>query len=915
MSVLRRLWFFFRRPRLDRQLEEEISWHLQQRTRELVEEGLDEAAARQAALRAFGNVTLTREESRDWWGFTWVDLLLQDVRHAVRTLVRQPLLTSIAVLSLGACMAAAFAVFSLADTALWSDLPVPAPSRLAVLRWVSGPTVPYEMADGWAYGTDLENSSTSFSYDAMLAARSSARGLAEVFGFADLWQVNVTIDGQPDAATGQVVSGNYYTALGLQPAAGRFLTAADDRVDAPEPAAVISHAFWRRRLGGRPDAIGATIRVNGVLTTIVGVAPAGFNGTRQIGETADISVPMALRERYVRSTGLGPGQTGEDQLRAFDSRYWWVIIMARLAPEVEASRAQQAIEAAIRPAVVAARGESAAREPFRVELKPGGRGMTEARETLVQPLVILGAIVGLVVAVACANLATLLLARGVARDREMAVRHALGASRARLMRALLLESLMVGIAGGLVGLIGSRWTTEGLLPALGLGTATVDTNLRWPAVVFALATALATSLLFGLFPAWRGADVRSMHAIKEGSGSVAGRVPRLRAARAILVFQVAVSVLVLVAASLLVGTLRNLRRVEPGFDPANLLLFRVDPTLNGYDQTRVRRLYADILGSITALPGVTSVSFSQNALLSRSSSVSTVNSVDGVKPTGPLQANRLVIDPGFFATMRIPMLAGSTIGRVQPEAAVRPVVINRTFAERAFHTPSPIGHRFRFSDRADRPTYEVVGVVADVRVTSLRESIPPTVYFSYEQETTDHAAFVVRTATAPASIVPAVRQSVAAIDPDIPITRVRTQEDQIAEGVDRERLFAVLASALGVLALTLACIGIYGVMAYAVSRRTREIGVRLAIGAPRRQILLMVLGEAGRVVGPGLVVGLLGGLVASRALASVLYGLTPHDPFAVGFAAGLLAVVTAAAALVPARRASRTDPLAALRHE
>jgi predicted permease len=292
-----------------------------------------------------------------------------------------------------------------------------------------------------------------------------------------------------------------------------------------------------------------------------------------------------------------------------------------------------------------------------------------------------------------------------------------------------------------------------------------------------------------------------------------------------------------------------------------------------------------------------------------------VNSVDGVKPAGQLQVNRLVVDPGFFETMRIPVLAGSTMGRAQPDAAVRPVVINRTFAERAFHGRIPIGHRFRFSDLADRPTYEVAGVVGDVRIASLRQPVPPTAYFSYEQETAGQATFAIKTSTAPLSLAPMVRRTVAAIDPDIPITRVRTQEDQIAEGVDRERLFAALASALGILALFLACIGIYGVMAYAVSRRTKEIGVRLAIGAARSQILAMVLVEAGRVVVPGLVGGLAGGFIASRSLAGVLYGLTPHDPWAVGFAAGLLVSVTAAAAILPARRAARTDPLAALRHE
>jgi predicted permease len=916
MSVLRRVWFLLRRRRLDRQLREEMDWHLQQRTRDLVAEGLDEAAARQAALRDFGNVALRREESRDWWGFVWLDLLLQDIRHAVRSLARQPLLTLIAVLSLGASMAACCAVFSLASTTLLATLPVPDPSRLVVLRWVSGPTVPYDLLDGWSNGTDRENSSTSFSYDAFLSARAHAAGRADVFGFADLYWVSVSAGGQSDVATGQLVSGNYFTALGLRPDAGRFIAPADDRVDAPEPVAVISHAYWQKRFGGRPDIVGATIRINQVPTVVIGVAPLHFNGIRQVGETADISVPIALRERFVRRAGIGPGQTSEDELPPFDPRYWWVNIMARLAPGVGVGPLQQAIDRAIRPSVVAARAQSAAREPFRVELGPGGRGLTELRDELVQPLTIMAAIVAVVIVIACANLATLLLARGAARDREVAVRHALGASRGRLMRALMVESLTIGLLGGLLGLVGTRFVAHSLLPALRLGdAASLDIGVSGLVLAFAFLTSLAAALLFGLIPAWRGTDVRSVGAIKEGTGSVVTRVPRLRTARAILTFQIAVSIVVLLAAGLLVGTMRNLERVQPGFDPRNVLLFRVDPTLNGYDQERIRRVYAELLARLGSLPGVEAVSFSHIALLSRSSSISTVSTVDGVKPASRLMANRLVVDPQFFRVMRIHLLAGSTFGQLQAESAVRPVVVNRTFAEQAFHTPAPIGHRFRFSDRPDKPTYQVAGVAADVRVTSLRQPVPPTVYFSYQQEATDRVNFALRVAVAPDSIVPAVRRTVAGVDPDLPIDRVRTQEDQIAQGIDRERLFATLATALGGLALFLACIGIYGVMAYAVSRRTTEIGVRLALGARPDGILLMVVGEAGRVVAVGVVLGLAGGLVTSRYLDSLLFGLAPTDPLAQALAVGLLIAVAAAAALVPARRAARTDPLIALRRE
>jgi len=916
MSVLRRAWNLVRRSRLERELGEEMAWHLERRTRELVDQGLDEPSARDAALRAFGNLTHHREESRDSWGFAWLELLVQDTRHAGRTLVRQPMLSAIAVFSLGAGMAAACAVFSLADSALFASLPVPNPSALVVARWVSGPTAPYESIDGWSYGDGHENRSTSFSYDAFRAARARLEGQADVFGFADLYQVNVSADGQSDVATGQLVSGNYYAALGVRPAAGRLLAPADDRMDAAEMAAVISHAFWQRRFGGRPGIVGAAIRINQVPAVIVGVAPPGFEGTRQVGETADISMPLTLRERIVRSASGVPGQTADDELRATDPRYWWVIVMARMEPAADPSRVQREMELAVRSTVDVPRQSSGAPEPFRVVLDPGRRGMSELRGELVHPLAIMAAIVALVIVIACANLATLLLARGVARDREVAVRHALGASRARLVRAAMIESLLVGLSGGVVGLVGSRWVAQGLVPALGLGpTSSLDGGANGPVLAFAFGAALVVSLLFGFIPAWRGSDPRSMRAMQDGTGRVASRVPRLRTARAILVFQVALSVVMLAAAGLLAGTLRNLQRVDPGFDPANVLLFRVDPALNGYDEERRRRVLAEILERVRALPGVDSASLSQHALLSRSSSNSMVNSVGGIKLAQPLMASRLVVDGQFLRTMRIPLLAGSTLERAGAPGAVRPVIVNRVFADRAFHSTDPIGRRFRFSDRADKPSYEVVGVAGDVRLSNLRQPAPPTVYQSYQQETIERVDVAVRAARAPASLIPAIRRAVASVDPDLPIDRIRTEDDQIAAGFERERLFATLASALGLLALLLACIGIYGVIAYAVSRRTTEIGVRLALGARPTRILLMVASEAGRVVAGGAVLGLAGSFVATRYLGSLLFGLAPHEPVTLSLAVAMLGLVAAAAALIPARRAALTDPLVALRHE
>lgn len=915
MSAWRRLWFLLHRRRLERELRQEMEWHLEQRTRELIEEGLDPVRARDSALRAFGNPLHQREESRDWWGFVWLEQLAQDVRHAGRALRRQPLLSAIAVVSLGASMAAACAVFGLANTTLFASLPVPHPSELVVLRWQSGPTMPCDSLDGWSGGTDNENWSTSFSYDAFNAARAAAAGRADVFAFADLYQLNVTSDGTSEVATGQLVSGNYYAALGVRAAAGRLLTPDDDRVDAPETAAVISHAFWRRRFGARRDVVGAKILVNGTPTIIVGVAAQGFEGTRQVGETSDVNVPLMLRDRFVRRSTPAPGQTGEEALGTFDPRYWWVIVMARLRDAADTGGLRSDIDKAVGASVNASRKH--AREPFRVFLDPAAAGMREQRAELVQPLTIMALIVAVVVVVACANLATLLLARGAARDHEVAVRHALGASRGRLVRASMLESLMIGAAGGLAGLAATPWLERSLVPALRLGAESrIETLVTGPVLAFACLAVLATSLLFGLLPAWRETRIGSAGGLKAGVSRVTANVPKLRTARAVLIFQVALSLVVVLAAGLMVTTLRNLEAVAPGFDARGVLLFRVDPSLRGYSDDQRRQLLAVLLERIRALPGVESASFSHHALLSGSAWMSLVKVVDGGPAPKSLIVHRLMIEEGFLTTMRIPLLAGATAFSGNETDLVRPVVVNRAFAEKGFGgVASALGHRFRFNDRPAEPSYQVVGVVENARVARLREDPPPTAYFSWRQEPLELANFAVRVQGRPAALIPSVRRTVAAVAPELAIDRVGTQAERINAGIDRERLFAGLASALGGLTLFLACIGIYGLMAYAVSRRTAEIGVRLALGARPREILLMVAREAGRIVGLGAVLGLAAGFAAARSLESLLFGLKPTDLLVQATGVALIAAVAAAAAFGPARRAARTDPLTALRHE
>ena len=519
----------------------------------------------------------------------------------------------------------------------------------------------------------------------------------------------------------------------------------------------------------------------------------------------------------------------------------------------------------------------------------------------------------LVVLIACTNLANLLLARGASRDREVALRLALGACRGHIVRQLLIESILIGVLAAGVGVAAATWLATGLLPALGLESNGLELATNGPVVAFAAAAALVCAVLFGLAPAWRGSDVQPVRGLKEGSAG--NRVPRLRLARILLVAQVALSVVILVAAGLLGRTLRNLEDVRPGFEARGILTFRVDPTLNGYEEGRIRTLYGTMLERLRALPGVERASFSHHGLLYGWSSRSSVETLEGRRLPSDIDVNRLIVDKDFFETVGIPFVAGRNFSGLEQESELRQVVINREFARTGFNTDDPTGRRFQLSSQPDAPTYEIIGVVGDARIVRLKDPVPPTVYFSYRQEITFAVVFALRTSVPPENLADAVRQTVASLDPDLPVARLRTQEAQLAASLRRERLFARLATALAGLALALACIGLYGLMAYAVSRRTPEIGIRMALGAARGRVLRMIVADAARLMVAGLAVGVCAALAAGRYLENQLFGLTPFDPMTQALAVVLLGVVALAAAYLPARRASRVDPLIALKSE
>jgi predicted permease len=911
--AIARLKTLVRRNRLDSELAEEIALHVELRRQALIEEGVPPRDAEIEARRRFGNVLAIREETRDMWGFPTLDSLLQDARYGLRMLRRSPTFTTIAILSLAIGIGATVAVFSLADTVLFRKLPVRNPDELVIARWISGPVLPFDSLSGNARQGDTENSSTSFSLTAFKTLREQAAAQADVIGFAELYRVTLGSGTQVELAGGQAVSGNFFDVLGVPPAAGRPITDQDDRPGA-DAVAMLSHAAWQRRFRGDPGIVGQTIAINSIPVTIVGVTPRGFHGTLQVSNAPDVFVPLALQARLERSTEHD------------NPNFWWVLLAARLKPGGTKEAAQTTFDTVVKQTIVINRPALAVQDLPRVELDPGNRGQVETRAGTREPLQIMALVVAAVLLVACSNIANLLLARASARTHEVAVRVAIGAPRRRIVRQLLTESVVLAVLAGASGLLMATWLAQSLIPALDQGDEfAIDITLNGQIVLFTMSIALGSSVLFGLFPALRGTDLKPAASLRDaGRGQLGGG--RGVAAGGILVCaQVALSLLLISAAGLLVQSVRNLERVDLGFDPSNILLFRIDPTLNGYEGDRLRTLATSILDRMRAVPGVMSASVSSHTLVANSSSISQAyptgsasqdpppTSATGERSRRPL-VWRQNVDDQFFRTMRIPVLKGRPFRDSESPTGQPVAIVNKIFAEQIFKTDDPIGRRFKLSGRPDAPEFEIVGLAADAVYTDVRSAIPPTVYLSYLQQPVNAMTFEIKTASDPLALVPSIRHAMTEVDANVPLFDIRTQSMQVRHSLRRERLFARLATMLGTIALLLSAIGLYGLMAAAVTRRTAEIGIRMALGAERRTVGWMVLRQSMLLVAVGVAIGVPAALMSTHMVESLLFGLSPSDPAVLASAALILTIVSAVAAYVPARRAARVDPVVALRN-
>jgi macrolide transport system ATP-binding/permease protein len=937
---VRRLLMLLRRKRLDLDLAEEMRLHQDLRRQEYQESGLTTDEARYAAQRQFGNATLIAESSREAWGWGWLERLIQDLRYGLRMLAKAPGLTAVVVLSLALGIGANTAIFTLINAVLLKTLPVQNPQELALLSWSS---------HGWAAGImgnvagemDQDKAgrmtSPSFSYPVYDEIRVHSQAFSNVLALAgNDSQLNLGYQGEPGRAEGELVSGTFFSTLGVEPILGRPITADDDRFGA-SPVAVISYGYWERRFGADLAVVGRKITINAVPFTIAGVCPPEFYGV-QPGRSVEVWLPLHTQPQVETSwlnqgwngSGVPPGNS------LFSTQgSWWLVIMGRLKPGITFEHARPELEMLLQHAISPEVTPSTKRETIpHLEVGPGSKGMNDLRNQFSKPLFILMTVVALVLLIACANVANMLLARAGTRQREIAVRLAMGAGRRRLIRQLLTETMLLAVLGGAFGLLLAFWGTRVLMGFMSSGRDPISVNVTPDLRVlgFTAAVSLLSGILFGLSPALRSTRLDLTPALKETGGGLQGAVRsqggmRLGLGKTLVIIQVGLSLLLLVGAGLFVRTLIKLEHVNTGFDQRNLLLFGIDPTEDGYQEQRLAEFYQELTSRISALPGVRSVGTSHNTLVGGGGNA-VMTHILGYTPKpderGGVQVGLNSVGPRFFETMGMPLLLGRSLDEGDTEAAPKVAVVNQTFARQYLSGGNPIGRQFTFGDPKTSPKFEIVGVVADAKFFDLREEIAPTIYLPYLQAVTRETAvlgpldamhFEVRTAGDPLAIAPAIRRVARAMDSNLALYEVRTQTEQIDQTLFQERLFARLTGFFGILAALLGCIGVYGIMAFATTRRTREIGVRMALGATRAGIVGMVLRETFVLLAVGVAAGTAVALVTSRLVATLLYGLKPTDPPTLVAAALLMLVAAAVAGYLPARRAARVDPMLALRHE
>jgi predicted permease len=924
--LLARMKSLFAKQTQDRELNEELHAHLEFLIEEKRRQGMTEEEARRAASLHFGGIAQTEETYREARSLHFLETFLQDLRYALRMLRRSPGFAAVVVISLALGIGANTAIFSAIDAVMLRMLPVEEPQQLVMLQWHASkwPEKYVEDLEGSSFGNEHDGqSSYSFTYAQYQQFKNQNHVFSSTFAFAaNSDAVNVGIDGRAESAVIQGVSGNYFAGLGTQAVIGRTILPEDDQESALATA-VISNRFWKQRLGENRDTPGKTIIVNGLPMTIVGVAPPDFFGLEP-GSSPDLFIPLA--KYSAEQARQGPTYNGLTFLT--DPKLWWAGVVGRLRPGITVQQAQAELQVMFDQDLNTIVPKPLPVKPA-LQIVPVKQGLDSLRRQFSSSLLLLMMMVGAVLLIACGNVASLLLTRASARQHEIAVRLSLGARRMRLVRQLLTESVLLACCGGLLGLLVAKWAGRVLLALLSSGRESINLKLHLDTRVlaFTAVVCVVSGILFGLVPALRATRTDLVTSLKQLTSAASGR--KFVTGKILVAGQVALCLLLLVSAGLMLRTLRVLQGQDLGFNRQNILLFTVRPGLNGYKSTQLDDFYLEMQRRIQRIPGVEAVTFSDRNAIGAGSGSTSAHIPGYVEKGQGANFYRHIVGPEYFQTLAIPIRLGRAIGAQDTHSAPLVVVVNQKFVDKYMHGENALGHEIVFETK--RPArYQIVGVASDVKYSRIRNEVPPTVYFphtqmfavtgGYQQDAPGFSwpfmTFAIKSPLAgQASLLAGIRSELTALDKNVPMVDVKTETQVVAQVLFLERTFAALSSAFGFLALMLACIGLYGTMAYAVARKTNEIGIRMALGAGRGTILSMVMRETALIVLAGVVAGLPAAWAASSLLKARLFGLTPHDPWSIALAVAATLAVTAFAGYIPARRASRVDPIVALRYE
>jgi predicted permease len=889
--MLTRLKGPFRREAVLEDMEEEMRIHVEMEEEANLKRGMKPEEAREAARRSFGNLGRIKDRGYDIRGGGMMDTLWQDLRYSARMLMKQPGFTIIAVVTLALGIGANTAIFSLVDRLLVRQLPVHEPERLVNVLGRDGKG-----------GED-----TSFSYPIYSDYRDQNDVFDGLLAFSET-SLNMSDGGQAERLTGVLVSGNYFEVLGVTAALGRTFLPDEARTPGTHPVAVLSYGLWQRRFAADPAIVGRTMTLNTFNFTVIGIAPAEFRGVRR-GLSPDVYLPIQMIAQ------AWPTRSPRDLTnRGFS----WLNVMGRLKPGLNRLRGQEAMSA------LSSRIEKTYPGftwPL-IGLEDGSQGETGEIFNLRTPLKLLLATVALVLLIACVNIANLLLARAQTRARELAVRLALGASRRRIIQQMLTESLLLSVLGGLFGLVLALWLTSVLAayspPTGGSAPPLLDAALDWRVLVFTTVLSLMTSLVFGLIPAWQSSKPNLTTTLKEETGTNSTGGGRTRLRRLLVSAQIALSLIVLVCAGLCIRSLQKLQNIDAGFEAAKVLVMGLNLSLNGYRAEQGQQFYANLLQRVTALPGVEAASFGRIVPLGGGGMRTSLN-IENYTPTDskPINFDMNVVGPYYCSTLKLPLVAGRDFTTNDNANAPPVVIINEAAARTYWANQDPIGKRLIFHAPGGRQpqAHEIIGVVKNSRYRSVTENHRPALMLPAWQSYTPDLSLHLRSAGDPVPLIEFVRSEVKALDPQLPLTSIRTLEEQRSNSLYSERVTALLLSAFGGLALLLAALGVYGVMSYAVTQRTREIGIRMALGAQTGDVLKLLLRQGGWLVVAGVAVGIGGALMATRWVKSFLYDVSATDPLTFITVTLLLIVAAMLACFIPARRAAKVDPLVALRYE